>query len=57
MRAATMTRTNRTLYPDIFMVVDGRRSCESCDYQSRWSWAEMNIGCILVVTSTVEARV
>jgi len=31
MRAPTMMRTNITLYPDIFMVVDGRRGCESCD--------------------------
>ena len=26
-----MTRTNRTLYPDIIVVVDGRGDCESCD--------------------------
>ena len=31
MSAATMTRTNRTLYPDIFVVVDSRRGCGSCD--------------------------
>lgn len=31
MRAATITRTNRTLYPDILVEVGRRRSCESCD--------------------------
>jgi hypothetical protein len=62
MRAATMTRTNKTLYPDIFVVVDGRRGCESCDLElGRVPLADDSGVCILgVIISSVqykEARV
>jgi len=72
MRAATTTRTNRTLYPDIFVVVDddSRGGCESCDLGLGGSAARVPVdvlkfvpcvGVVKVVISSVhynlEARV
>lgn len=61
MRAATMTRTNRGLYPDIFVVVDSRSGCESCDL-AHWDYGDFSPGprlgeCILWVCARVVIEV